>query len=360
MKQKFYTLSNILKRNAIYNVIFGERSNGKTFAALKYGFERYWKTGEKIAYIRRWQDDLRGKRGQNVFAALEYEKVISKTTNSEWNHVYYYAGKWYLQLIEDGEVIKKCEEPFCYGFSLSTMEHDKSSSYPDVTTIILDEFMSRTMYLPDEFVLFMNTLSTIIRQRNNVKIFMLGNTVNKYCPYFAEMGLTHIKEMQPGDIDLYTYGESKLTVAVEYTGNTVKKDSDVYFAFNNPKLHMITGGAWEMDIYPHCPTKIRPKDIVFKYFIIFDGETLECDIVEQDDLYFTFVHRKTTPIKEDLKELIYTPQASAEPNYRRKITKPRSELEQKICNFYKYDMIFYQDNEVGEIVRNYLQWCVKN
>ena len=40
---------------------------------------------------------------------------------------------------------------------------------------------------------FMNVLSTIIRDRENIKIFMLGNTVNKYCPYFDEMGLTFHK-----------------------------------------------------------------------------------------------------------------------------------------------------------------------
>ena len=29
---KFYTLNRILSKNADYNVIFGERSNGKTYA----------------------------------------------------------------------------------------------------------------------------------------------------------------------------------------------------------------------------------------------------------------------------------------------------------------------------------------
>ena len=34
MKNKFYTLDNILKENADYNIIYGERSNGKTTAVL--------------------------------------------------------------------------------------------------------------------------------------------------------------------------------------------------------------------------------------------------------------------------------------------------------------------------------------
>ena len=64
--------------------------------------------------------------------------------------------------------------------------------------------------------MFANVLSTIIRHRNDVKIFMLANTVNKYCPYFKEMGLKHITEMKQGSIDIYTYGSSDLRVAVEY------------------------------------------------------------------------------------------------------------------------------------------------
>ena len=33
-ESNFYSLDNILKKNSIYNVIFGERSNGKTYAVL--------------------------------------------------------------------------------------------------------------------------------------------------------------------------------------------------------------------------------------------------------------------------------------------------------------------------------------
>ena len=48
-KPKFYDLKAILSKNADYNVIFGERSNGKTYAALKYGLENYIKTGKQMA-----------------------------------------------------------------------------------------------------------------------------------------------------------------------------------------------------------------------------------------------------------------------------------------------------------------------
>ena len=361
MKQKFYSLKNILANKAQYNVIFGERSNGKTYAVQKYGVEQYAKTGKQLAIVRRWRDDFTGKRGAVLFDAIVKNGEIAKATDGEWTDVYYYGSRWFFCTYDEDNKRILDEKPFAYGFAISSMEHDKSTSYPDVTTIMFDEFLTRTTYLPDEFVLFMNVVSTIVRRRTDVKIFMLGNTVNRYCPYFKEMGLTHVKDMKPGSIDLYRYGDSNLTVAVEYTEpNRQGKESDFYFAFDNPKLQMITGGAWEIAVYPHCPVKFSPKDVLFTYFVEFAGDLLQCEIVYKDDMYFTFVHRKTTELKHPDEDLVYTTEFSARPNYRRKITKPRTDLEKRIAEFYARDKVFYADNEVGEVMRNYLIWCGKD
>lgn len=359
-KQKFYTLDNILSHDAQYNIIIGERSNGKTYASLEYGLKNYCTGHGQMALVRRWQDDFRGKRGASMFNSLVENDVIKKYTNGKWTDVYYYSGRWYLCKYDETDDNKRIldNEPFAYAFAISAMEHDKSTSYPNITTIIFDEFLSRGMYLPDEFILFMNVISTIVRQRNNVKIFMLGNTVNQYCPYFKEMGLTNIKSQKVGTIDVYTYGDSELKVAVEYSDTPVKKkDSDFYFAFNNPKLSMITGGAWELAIYPHCPIKYIPQDIRFIYFIVFDDDILQCEIIKHDDDVFTFIHRKTTELKNADSDLIFSPNYSSKPNWRRKINKPTLKIEQKIWSYFKTDKVFYQDNEVGEIVRNYIMWC---
>lgn len=356
MKPKYYSLKPILAKEAQYNVIFGERSNGKSYSVLKYGIEQFHALGKQMAIVRRWSEDFTGKRGKTMFDNLEANGEIEKITGGEWTGVHYYASKWYLcRYIDDEKEI--APEPFAFGFSISAMEHDKSTSYPNVTTVLFDEFLTRSMYLPDEFVLFMNVLSTIIRHRTDVKIFMLGNTVNRYCPYFREMGLTHVKEMKPGDIDVYRYGESALKVAVEYTAETKGgKKSDIYFAFSNPKLAMIKGGAWELDIYPHLPEKYKPNEVIFTYFILFDGEMLQCEIIQKPDSIFTFIHRKTGEIKYPETDLVYTTEYSQRPNYRRRITKPKTEAEKKILSFFVNDKVFYQDNETGEIVRNYLMW----
>lgn len=361
MKTKFYSLKKILEANAQYNVIIGERSNGKTYAVLKYGIENYMSSKKQLAIVRRWQDDFTGKRGQTMFDSLVANGEIEKITKGEWTNIHYYASKWYLCRYEDNG--KKTERvidttPFAYGFAITSMEHDKSTSYPNITTICFDEFLTRTAYVPDEFVMFMNVVSTIIRHRTDVKIFMLGNTVNRYCPYFTEMGLKHVKDMKQGTIDLYHYGDTDLKVAVEYCKpNKQGKASDLYFAFDNPKLQMITGGTWELDMYPHCPIKYKPKDILYTYFICFNDDILQCEIIHCDGMHFTFIHRKTTPLKYKDTDLIYTTDFDARPNFARKIIKPTTPIQRKICDSFIKDKVFYSDNEVGEIVRNYLLWC---
>lgn len=359
----YYSYDRILAKNCKYNVIFGERSNGKTYGALKIGIEDYWNTGHQTALVRRFFEDFRGKRGQSVCEGLVSNGEIEKITNGAWTGVKYYSSRWYLTRTNiEGKIIMD-EKPFMYGFSLNDMEHDKSSSYPLVKNVIFDEFITRGYYLTDEFVLFMNVLSTIIRQRENVRIFMLGNTVNKYCPYFKEMGLKHISQMQPGDIDVYTYSNKNLTVAVEFATmgkNSKEKKSNSYFAFDNPKLQMITGGVWELEIYPHLPRKYVPADIVFIYFIKFDEHILQCEIIKIDDFYFTYIHEKTTPIKNEDKDIIFSPEHDPRPNWFRNIRRPRGKIDKRIAYFFSAEKVFYQDNEIGEIVRNYLQWCVSS
>lgn len=361
-KSKYYTPKRIIQKNAKYNVIFGERSNGKTTAVQIHGIEIYYKTGKQMAILRRYADDLIGKRGQRTFGGVEKADdgdKVKNITKGEWTSIYYYGMCWYLCRYEDGKRVTDTK-PFCYGFALSGVEHDKSTNYPDITTVLFDEFISRTYYLNDEFIIFQNVLSTIIRDRDDVTIFMLGNTVNKFCPYFKEMGLKHVKEMEPGDIDVYQYGESGLTVAVEFTEpNKEGKASDIYFAFDNPRLKMITGGVWEIDIYPHCPIKYKPKDIKLIYFIEFDGSLLQCEIVKIGRERFTFIHPKTTEMKDPEKDIVYSTEYSTNPKHFRNITRPRSQVEKVIAEFYIQDRVFYSDNEVGEIVRNYLIWCGK-
>lgn len=359
-KFEFYDIKHLFKEypDAYYYVVYGERSNGKTYSALSYAIENYEKTGEQFAYLRRFGEDIRKKNLSNLFSGHVENGFVNRTTKGEFDNIEYSSGKFFFtRTVEDG--IERSVEPIGFAFDLNSMEHYKSTSFPKITTIIFDEFMSRSGYLPNEWVLFANSLSTIIRHRANVKIIMLGNTVNKYCPYFQEMGLTHIRDQVAGSVDVYHYADTDLSVVCEYTPSSSKKGgkaSDVYFAFDNPELKMITGGAWEIAIYPHLSVKIRPKDIIYNFFIDFNDELLHGEVISKDDGVFIFIHAKTTPIKDEEKDIVYTSKAYEKYNYKMCLTKQTDKLSQFIMKCVRENRIFYSTNEIGETFRNYLIW----
>ena len=357
-KSKFYSLKNILSKNATYNIIIGERSNGKTYGILKYALEKYIRGDGQLAIVRRWKEDITGRRASDIFTAFNTDGTIPKLTNNEYEGIHYWAGKFYLCTYDENhKPLYNDNDCFAYCFSLSETEHNKSISYPNITTIFFDEFLTKRLYLADEFVLFMNTISTIVRQRDNVQIFMAGNTVNKFCPYFAEMGLKHIQKMEQGSIDVYTYGDSQLKVAVEYCSSISKqKKSNFYFAFDNPKLQMITGGKWELDIYPHIPCKYNRNQILFEFVIEFDDNVFLGEVINLGNgdiiLYY---HEKTTPIKEGT--IVFSLADSTSMCYNRSIYKSNFTGGKKIVWLMEHGKTFYQNNDVGNTIANYLKCC---
>lgn len=363
----------LLVHDCKYYMLIGERSDGKTYDVLLYSLIRFFEDGSELAIVRRYREDFRGKRAHTLFKPLIENDVVKMLSGGEWDGVLYYQSSWWFtkrverksDSDEKSYDIIRSESPFAYAFSLSEWEHDKSSAYPFVNIMLFDECITTGYYLPNEFLIFQNVISTIKRKRTNFKIFMCGNTINKFCPYFAEMGLTNIKKQEKGTIDIYSYGSTNLRVAVAFTDAPARdKESDEYFAFNNPSLNMITGAGdgWQIDVYPHLPVKYKPKEIIYQYFIKFDGEILHAEIINGYDeehkceVLFTYIHRKTTEIKDGNQFIVYQPEFDVRENYRRRITKPVLKVEQKIVSFFARNKVFYQDNEVGSIVDNYMKW----
>jgi hypothetical protein len=71
----------------------------------------------------------------------------------------------------------------------------KGQDRGEVSIILFDEFLIREQYLRDEFVDFMNVVSSLIRDRDGAIIYMLANSVSKYSPYWKEFGITGIESM---------------------------------------------------------------------------------------------------------------------------------------------------------------------
>ena len=175
----------------------------------------------------------------------------------------------------------------------------------------------------------------------------------------ADSVFAYIKEQKPGTIDVYEYSDTGLQVVCEYCGSSQKrggKESDVYFAFDNPELKMITGGAWEIAIYPHLNVKLKPKDTMYNFFIDFNGELLHGEVIYLESGPFVFLHQKTTPIKDEENDIVYTTTPSERWNHRMCLTKQSDKLSLFIIKCLRENKIFYSTNEVGEVFRNYVMW----
>ena len=105
----YYSIIRILRQDAHYNMIFGERSNGKTFAVLEFIVWYYYNYGKRGAIIRRYDLDLQGKRGSSMFNNLVRNKkrgnIIKYITNGEFTGVYYYSQQWFLYRENDRESV---------------------------------------------------------------------------------------------------------------------------------------------------------------------------------------------------------------------------------------------------------------
>lgn len=361
--QQYYDRTAIDATGAPYRLIIGQRSNGKTYSVLKTIIEQYFKEGKRSAYIRRYAEEIMPKNCQLLFSQPSLTQLIVELSEGRYNGTFYRANCFYFAFYdEDGAKMAQDTIPFCITRAINTWETTKGQDAGELHLLCFDEFMTRTGYLSDEFVKFCNLLSSLIRDRKDAVIYMLANSVNKYCPYFQEMGLQDVDKMEQGEIRVYKYSSSDLTVAVEYCAQVeaTKKTGSKYFAFENAQLKMITSGAWEIKQYPRCPYPLYDEDHWKKFYISF-GQNLICGEIIRPKTktnhrdMFIFFHRQTKDIEIDDKTILYSNQFMSSRYHVRFLKDCPTELHKIIKDLVIKNSMCFSNNEVGEIIRNWLQ-----
>lgn len=360
MSNEHYDIRNLLKCNSEYLIAFGEKSNGKSTASQMVLIICYWLFNAQSVLLRLYDEDFKKGRAQGMFGGVP-DGFIKDITKGKYSMILYRNYAWYLaNYDEEKDEYVLHNEPFCYRHCI--LNAGSSFQHPKVEIILFDEFIRKDTQrnAPDEFIEFQTIISTIKRNKTSLQILMMGNTVNYFSIYFVEMGLKNIRQQQQGTIDTYTYGSSDLSVSVEYCDTPIGKNqkSNKYFAFNNPKLDMITKGAWQLDIYPHLPVRYRPKDIIISYYIKFDDKMFQCDIVNRDMNQFTYIHTDITKTPDFDIDIIYMLTEDARPNILKNISKPVYDFQKTIWSFFPAHKVFYQNNEIGDEIRAYLKWCL--
>ena len=272
-KSIYWNILPILGLKADFNLIIGQRGNGKTYGVLKRFLENYKKTKKRFCYIRRWAEDVKAFRMEQLFSP--FGNVIEELFGSGFSIVYR-NHKFYL--VNDDGIKVDC---IGYVLALSEAHHTKSISYTNVSEILYDEFirLAGERELQDELSRFDNTLSTIIRGGNtNVIIWMLANTVSKYSPYFLKFGFD-INKVKQGSIESKSIKADNgeiLKVALEYCEfNKTASDKISKYTTNT----MINSGKWEIpetDEIPTVPGSVVKEQLLFSIYSEEVNVTIGC------------------------------------------------------------------------------------
>ena len=188
----YYDGRPILGKNGDFNIIWGMRSNGKTYFALKYALENYKKTKRTFVYCRRWAEDIVVKNMSKLMSPLPVEDIFGPGYT-----IKFYRGAFILQCDDDDVE----DEVIGWAVALNQVAHTKGQTFVGTQVIIFDEFlqMAGERSLKDERDSWEQTLSTILRTTQDAKIFMLGNSVTKYSWVFTTYGID-INRMKQGEI----------------------------------------------------------------------------------------------------------------------------------------------------------------
>lgn len=256
-KKQYYDITSLLKAEALYNILLGERSNGKSYQVKKVCLEDIRDLKGKFVYIRRWDTDIKAHSVENYFDDMPLSDLIGCDKLKAWNGEIFKTD-------EDG----KRTEAIGYYCGLNVAEHYKSNVFTGVRNIIFEEFITDNAYLYDEPNKLMHLISTIARD-SNVRVFLIGNTLSRVCPYFAEWCLEGVLKQKLGTIEIYHHHKEDYTVdiAVEYCANA-GTTSNMFFGRASKQ---IMSGEWDTYDLPRLPRSQIDYDIVYEVMVTYQS-----------------------------------------------------------------------------------------
>ena len=293
-KMVHYNLDNIDKIGARFNLIFGERSNGKSYEVKhKKAVEKYLKTGKRFILMRRLKEEITSEKIEQYFQDVD----VAKLTNNKYNCITLYRKNLFLSVynVEDGKT--KRYEKIGYVVALSTEQNYAGASYLDVEDIIFEEFMSRSSYLSNECNRLMNFYATVDRKRLTTRLWLVGNTISRVCPYINEWGLHHIiSNQKQGTIEVKEIPDindenNSIKIAIEYCKSTGVTSGTI-----GTNANMINTGAWETHPQPHLPKSYKEYKVLFRFGFQYQNFKFLCeylvDYIDKDLLWYIYPYNK--------------------------------------------------------------------
>jgi hypothetical protein len=341
-----------------YYMLLSKRGVGKTTSVMLLGLILFKLYGVQIQYIRQTEDMLKPKFAQELMSTILSCGYIKTLTEGRWNYAYYYANKWVFANIDgDGHIVEKTSLHFCYTLSIDQSFTYKSNyNAPNGNFTVFDEFIGKR-YTQNEFVYYLDILSTIIRKRSGVINFMLSNNIDEFSEYFEEFEIyDQIREMKAGECDIAeTPGGTRIYVEkINIHDKNAARLNAEYFGFKNPRLYAITGaGEWNVALCKHYDFDDEVELIDRTHYIKMGYNLVNLELCRSGKYgYICRVH-KATRIHED--SIVYTMDMIEDKRYRQ--GKGHSRVDAFIWGLLRAGLWHYATNSQKNFVDKYVSIC---
>lgn len=172
---KYINISKFLTDDFPVTFILGARGVGKTITSLSYFISKCYDENKQFIYLRRYQTEIDElSLNLNLLSDLTGHVIAREVVK-----------------LENGstqDCITADDEPVCILMALSTSGSRKSNAFPNIETIVYDEFIDmKGRELKGETNLFLNFAMTVFREFDKYHALFLANATNLYNNYFLDL-----------------------------------------------------------------------------------------------------------------------------------------------------------------------------
>lgn len=267
-------------------MLTGGRGIGKTTNIVADCIDDFKKRGNEFVYVRRYKTE--------IVKCKELLQPIVSDTN--------------IKGIGNGIFQYECKKVrIGYGCALSLQASYKSGiDFSKVNTIVFDEaiLMPGGRYLPNECTTFLELLSTIVRTRVGYRVFILGNNLDLFNPYYEYFNIPRFE-------DRYVDRERGICCEnLKHRDELIKKEQET-------PLYRLTKGTeygnyhYENEVLVENKGTIciKPKEAELTFRIVVNDFTLNvyrCGVIS------LYIELREKVIKDDRTFVLYE---NTKPNY---------------------------------------------
>lgn len=357
---KHYNLDKIDSYNADINIIYGERSSGKSYQIKhKKGVIKYLETGKRFILLRRFREEITNEKIEKYFEDVDVEKL----TKGKYNCISTYRKQIYLSTFDSEKFKVVRGEKIGYAMALSTEQNYAGSSFLDVEDILFEEFMTRSRYLTNEPTKLMNLYATVDRKKGTTKMWLVGNSISRVCPYIYEWDLHEIiSKQKQGTIEIKEVEssfEDKVKLAIEYCETTGVSSHTIGWS-----KEMMSEGSWQSSPQPHLPKSKKCYNVIFRFIFQYQSFRFISELLqdkEEKDKICWFIYPMSD--KEEIKknQLVISDKVDINPYWQRNIydiTINNDNLKNILATF-REDKIFYATDLVGTDFKQVIDFSIR-